>query len=117
MLGLTAPNITPPGELNSKAIDVTIPGSGSGNVDVILYSTLCAVDYQLCVYNPTEDVWTSFRLYGSKKSGGTVEDTLYSVIGDNFDFDVEFLVVTTNAVLRITNNETYPLTVEGIRIR
>lgn len=106
----------PAGLNNDSAISDTVAASATEDIDTIDLDDLCSVKYLLCVHNVTEDKYCSFELYGTRSTGNGVTDTLYAKIGDVLDFTVEFLVVGTDAILRITNNETFTLTVSGVKI-
>jgi hypothetical protein len=117
LLTVLRPSISSPDQSSETSeINATVTASTTEDIDSVVYADLCRVSYEVCVYNTTEDVSRSFTLNGSKITGGGVEDQMHAIIGDVIDFDVEFSVVATNAVFKITNNETYDLTVEGVKI-
>ena len=112
------PSISQPNSDADLAIDsfsATVPSLATVDVDTLLLSSLCSVDYKFCVFNVAEDKYRSFKMLGTKMSAGTLEDTLHSIIGDTLSFDVDFVVVATDAILQITNNELFTLTVAGVR--
>jgi hypothetical protein len=120
MLAYARPSIsTPPSTgsvSNTSNISGTVATTATEDIDTIVLSGLCSVKYLICVFNSSEDKYCSFELHGTRKSGSSVEDTLYAKIGDPLDFTVEFVVVGSDAVLRITNNETFTITVDGVKI-
>jgi hypothetical protein len=104
------------GSTNVFDIAGTIPATSSLDLTTIALSSLCSVRFTICVFNSVEDKWCSFEMLAGRQSGSDVEDTVYAKVGDPLDFAVQFLVVGSDAILRITNNESFSLTVDGVRI-
>jgi hypothetical protein len=92
-----------------------IPPSGSLDVDFILLSSFISTKYIVECSNEDEAVFSCWEMTACRESA-TVTDSIYNKIGNPMNLTVEFLIVGSDAVLRIGNNEAYPVSVRALRL-
>jgi len=93
-------------------VETVVAASTTVNLETAALANFCSKQYRICMFNVAQDKWKSLQLYGTKKTATTVEDSVYSVVGDRtLNLDLNFNVVATDAVLEAVNNEAFAITV------
>jgi hypothetical protein len=97
-------------DIGESFSEVLAPAGQTTTLQTIPLANFCAVKYHICIFNIVQDVQKTMILHGAKKSGGEVEYSSFSVLGDVIAVTTNFLVVGTDAVLEVTNGEAFDLT-------
>jgi hypothetical protein len=93
-------------------VEIIVPATTTATLHLVPMADLCASDYQICLHNSVQDKWRSLKLLTSKKTSTSVESSVYAVLGEFLDVELNFGVVATDAVLEAVNNEAFPVTVK-----
>lgn len=94
-----------------KVFEVLIPPLSSVDIATTALNAFCAIRYHMCVKNPTSTLFRSFMLHGGKKTDTILEHSIYASLGGGLNFSTNFSVSGSDALLTVTNNEAFPLTV------
>ncbi len=86
----------------------TIPPGDSVDLDTLPLVEFSFTKYIIRLFNTAQAKHRGLELVASKKSGG-VSDQVYSTVGDSLDVDVNFTTAATDTLLRLANNESYPV--------
>ena len=91
-----------------------VPAGDSKIIDKLPFHTTRLVKYLNSIYNDVEGKSSASELLGSKKSS-TINDSVYGILGDYLDIDINLLHVGSEIHLEIINNEIYPVNYSVLR--
>ena len=92
---------------------VTIPTSGTVDVDTIDVGEVCAIKYVICLQGDGKTQSSEFFV---SAKGADFVDTKYATLGDSLAVSVNFLKVGSDGVLRLVNSEAFAVTATVIRL-
>lgn len=87
----------------------TVPADTEIDIDATELADFCVIKYLCCFFNETEDVYRSFELLGSKRTGSIVDYNFTQIVGANINFKTMFDAVGTEGQLIIDNKESFDL--------
>ena len=95
-----------------ESIKVVIPAGDTVDVDTNTFSTFLGVFYELTMFNEAENKYLGFEINANRK-GSEVCFSVYGKVGDQLARVVNVLKDGTDSILRITNSESFAVTVCG----
>ena len=102
-----------PGISDDAIIEATIPASSSLDVDTVEYSDFESIRYLMRLFNTSQAKRRYFELKALKQSSGDVSDIIDSVFGDALDVDTQVLKSGTDMVVRMTNSESFDVSLRA----
>lgn len=100
----------------TKSADVIIPPGETRDIDATTFTTYAAAKWLITVVDDAESQIQSYEVHGHYLSSKpTPTHTISSHIGDRIHNVVSLAVVTSTLILRVTNNELYPITVRSAK--
>jgi len=97
-----------------KTVRGVVPAGATVDFDPLVFDDIAGVDYQISLFNKTENKFLSFTLDG-KRENADICSSVSKLIGDSISRTVNLLKIGTEVKLRISNGESFPLTLKGIR--
>lgn len=91
---------------------VEVPDATPVNLHLLPISGFCSLDYQICIFNDSEDKYRQILFHAGKKSSTVIDPgSAYSILGESLDVDLNFKKVATDGVLEAINNEAFAVTI------
>ena len=97
-----------------KRLNVTIPPMSSADVDVLAESNFCALKYSVCVKNNSNNEIRTVEMMVSKTKL-SFENSVGPSLGDNVNFNTDYIKTGTDGKLVIVNNELSPIVATVLR--
>lgn len=99
-----------------KSGDVVVPPGETRDVDATAFTSYVAAKWLITVVDSSATKLSSFEAHGYYLSSKpTPSHNISSLIGDKIHTTTSLAVVASSLVLRITNNESYSITVRSAR--
>lgn len=80
------------------------------DIDSNLFSEFKGTKYYIQAYSESNNVYKTLEMLATKEGFG-VSDSVFSRIGDNINLEFIFDVIGLNAVLSVSNNESFPVSI------
>lgn len=92
--------------------EVTIPAGNTLDVDSGSFDAFRSFEYKLDLFSIPQDKFKTLQML-ARRTGSNVSDQVYGKNGDPLLTVVNFLVDGPDVILRISNGESFPITVRG----
>ena len=96
-------------------IEKTIPASSSLDINTHPYDEFSALKYDIRLYNNTEGKRKIFQVRAIKQTTGEVKDTIDGNLGDSLDVDTQVIKSGSDMILRMTNQESFDVSVRAVK--
>jgi hypothetical protein len=80
------------------------------DIDTNLFSEFYGTKYYIQAFNEANNLYKSLELIATRQ-GSEVSDSVFGKIGDTIDLEINFNLSGSIAVLTVTNNESFPVSV------
>jgi hypothetical protein len=94
-----------------RRIRKVIPASSTLSVESLPLTRFRSTKYLIEVYNTVENKFKAIEFWAVRKGSGDVNSTVYGVLGDNIQIELNLDVSVADAVLSLVNLETFDLNV------
>jgi len=93
-----------------------VAAGGEADFDILPFDDVAGIEYQLTILNATENKYLGMKVHANREDS-EISYNVSDKIGDPLSKTVQVLKVGSDAVLRVSNGEAFPLTVSGIRAK
>lgn len=105
---------TPP--FGTKTGDVVIPPGETRDIDFTLFTAYAAAKWLITIVDDAETKFRSIEVHGHYLyTDAAPTHNIFSAIGDKIRVTVNLDVVMSSLILRITNDETYTVTIRSAK--